>query len=153
MKDWIIRKAEATDAEKLAACIDAAYSVYAGKVDGLPAVSDGIADDIANHHVWVAMSGERITGGVIVVFEEDHVVLANVAVDPEATGRGVGRALMQLAETETRKLGFGTMRLSTHVAMPENVRLYEHLGWRETGRAGNKVHMEKVLSPDSEATG
>ncbi len=37
------------------------------------------------------------------------------------------------------------LRLSTHVDMPENVRLYIHLGWEETGRTGNKVQMKKNI--------
>lgn len=153
MNDWTIRKAGAADADRLARCIDAAYSVYAEKLDDLPAVSDGIADDIANNKVWVAVSDERIIGGIVLVANGDHVVVANVAVDPGAAGRGVGRALMDLAESEAKELGFAKLRLSTHVAMPQNVRLYEYLGWRETDRAGNKVHMEKFLSGGQVGTG
>ena len=32
--------------------------------------------------------------------------------------------------------GLRELRLTTHVAVPENLRLYRHLGWRETGRSG-----------------
>ena len=52
---------------------------------------------------------------------------------------------MELAEAETSKLGHKKLRLSTHVDMPENVRLYEHLGRHEALRSGNKMHMEKSL--------
>ena len=84
--------------------------------------------------------------GLVLQVEADHLVVANIAVDPAAAGQGLGRALMERAEREARRLGLRIMRLTTHIDMPENVRLYEHLGWRETGRSGNKVRMEKSLT-------
>ena len=141
----MFRKACQSDAAALAECIDRAYARYASQISDLPAVSHGIEDDIANNVVWLALRNSRIIGVVVLVDKEDHVVLANVAVDPRETGRGLGRALIRLAESETKKLCKYKIRLSTHVDMPENIRIYEHLGWRETERSGNKVLMEKQL--------
>lgn len=146
MTTWTIRRAKPTDAAALAACIDAAYSVYAGKGIDLPAVSDGIAEDIQRNIVWVALSGRRIIAGLVLIPREDHAILANVAVDPSAAGLGLGRTLMDRADLEVLKLGLSKLSLTTHAGIPENVRLYEHLGWRATSRIGNKVHMEKTLA-------
>lgn len=146
MANWIIRRAEAEDAAALADCIEAAYAHYASRIADLPAVSDGIAAQIRDNLVWVAVREDQIVGGIVLVIRADHGVLANVAVDPDARGAGLGKALMDLVEAEARALGLAQLRLSTHVAMPENVRLYEHLGWRETGRSGNKVMMAKGLA-------
>ncbi len=129
----------------MAACIDAAYSVYAGKAIALPAVSDGIADHIRDDIVWVAVRDRAIVGGLILICRTDHAILANVAVDPAATGSGIGRALIDHAELEARRRGLPQMTLSTHVDIPDNVRLYAHLGWRETERKNNKVIMVKAL--------
>ncbi len=145
MMNWAIRRAEPCDSPALAACIDAAYSVYAERGIDLPAVSEGIAEDIRDNVVWVACRDGRIIGGLVLIIGDERAVLANVAVDPAATGSGVGRALMDQAEQEARKLGLKKMRLSTHVDIPENVQLYEHLGWHEIGRTGVKVFMEKPL--------
>jgi len=149
MSNWTIRRAEKKDAAALAECFDAAYSIYAPRIADLPAVSDGIEDDIERNVVWVAARDNQVIAGLVLLPKEDHVVLANVAIDPSATGAGLGRAFMDLAEAEARKLGHEKLRLSTHVDMPENVRLYEHLGWHEIGRSGNKVHMEKSLKQSS----
>ena len=146
MPDWTIRRAEPGDAPALAACIEAAYAVYEGRVPDLPDVSGGIADDIRDNLVWVAVRGEAVVGGLVLIRQPDHMVLANVAVAPAASGMGLGRAFLDLSEAQCRELGIGELRLSTHVDMPENVRLYEHLGWRETGRAGSKVHMSKTVT-------
>lgn len=145
MESWEFRRAHQVDAAALAECIDRAYSIYASRITDLPAVSEGIEDAIANNVVWVAVQDNQVTGGLVLVDKEDHVVLANVAVDPNVTGMGLGRAFMDLAEAETSKLGKERLRLSTHVDMPENVRLYERLGWHEMGRSGNKVRMEKSI--------
>ncbi len=149
MSNWTIRRAEKKDAAALADCFGAAYSIYAPRIADLPAVSDGIEDDIERNVVWVAARDNQVIGGLVLLPKEDHVVLANVAIDPSANGAGLGRAFMDLAEAEARKLGHEKLRLSTHVDMPENVRLYEHLGWHEIGRSGNKVHMEKSLKQSS----
>lgn len=145
MENWTIRRAKASDALALATRIDAAYSYIAERGITLPAVSEGIAGDIGNNVVWVAVLEDRIVGGLILIPRENYVVIANVAVEPSATGLGLGRALMNQAETEARNLGQRKLKLSTHIDIPENVELYEHLGWQETGRSGDKVQMEKLL--------
>ena len=50
-KNPIIRPAVAADAKALAACIDAAYARYAGRISDLPSDSDGCAEDITNNQV------------------------------------------------------------------------------------------------------
>ena len=60
----------------------------------------------------------------------------------------MGRKLIELAEAEARRQGVDEMRLNTHVDMPENVRLYEHLGWVEVSRSTNTVSMTKHLTHD-----
>ncbi len=145
MTNWTIRSAGAEDGASLAACIDAAYSIYAGRGIELPAVSEGIAEHIQSDMVWVAVLRRRIVGGLVLALREDHAVLVNVAVDPSATGLGLGRALVERAELEAQKLGLARLSLTTHVDIPENVRLYQHLGWQEISRSGNKVHMAKSL--------
>ena len=145
MANSMIRRALEADAAALAACIDAAYSVYRGRGIELPAVSDGVADDIRNNLVWVADSGGCILGGLILVVRTDHALLANLAVDPAATGQGLGRALLERAEREVRQLNLPKLTLRTHAGIPENIRLYEHLGWRVAGRTGDTVVLEKAL--------
>lgn len=147
MADWTIRTARPDDARALARCIDAAYASYADQGIELPHVSEGIEDDIRDNSVWVAVAGARIVGGLVLVLRKDHAVIANVAVEPSASGTGLGRALMERAEAETRRRGLAALRLNTHVDIPRNVSLYEHLGWHVTGRSGNKVHMEKPVVP------
>ena len=71
--------------------------------------------------------------------------LANLAVHPNHGGKGIGRKLTELSELEAKRQGYDEMRLNTHIAMPENVQLYEHLGWEEVSRSSNTVSMRKLL--------
>jgi GNAT superfamily N-acetyltransferase len=141
-----IRAAVADDAEALIRAIAAAYSVYASRNLDLPPVSEGVADDIAVHSVWVAELNGSVVGGLsLVVGDDGHAHLANVAVRPDCAGQGIGRALIVRAEAQCRSRGVRELSLTTHVGLPENVRFYERLGWSETERTGTKVHMSKHL--------
>ena len=145
MAGWTIRPAVAEDTVPLETCIDAAYAGYRARIKDLPRVSEGIADDIRTNLVWVAELDQEIVGGLILALGTDHAVLANLAVHPDAGGMGIGRGLIEQAEAECREQRKAELRLSTHVAMPENISLYRHLGWEETARSGNKVTMAKRL--------
>jgi N-acetylglutamate synthase-like GNAT family acetyltransferase len=145
MAGWTLRRAEQSDAAGLATCIDAAYAPDAARLPDLPDVSADIAEEIAQHQVWVAEIDGTIIGGLVIVPQPDFMLLANVAVHPRHAGAGLGRALLELAETESLDQGYRELRLTTHVGMPDNVRLYEHLGWREIQREGNKVAMKKLI--------
>ena len=77
------------------------------------------------------------------------MLLENVAVLPSHHGRGLGRALLELAEERATVAGLGRIRLHTHVSMVENQRLYERIGYAETHREGEpgwvRVFYEKRL--------
>lgn len=147
-QNLIMRPAHAADASALASCIDAAYAKYAERISDLPAVSDGCAQDIADNQVWVAAQSDEIIAGLVLVAGDGCMKLANVAVHPDHGGKGLGRKLIELSEREAKRQGFCEMRLNTHVDMPENVRLYQHLGWAEVCRSGSTVLMQKHLTND-----
>lgn len=147
MTKWQLRRAKVQDSRALSDCIGAAYAIYAARLNDLPAVSEGISDDIEHQRVWVAEIDREIVGGIILAPQDDFVLLANIAVHPESSGMGLGRAMIELAEAECLALGLNELRLSTHVDMTENLRLYTHFGWQVTGRTGNKVRMRKLLGP------
>lgn len=145
MADWHIRRAVPGDAEALTSCIDAAYTIYDSRGLDLPDVSADIAEDITSHRVWIGELDGSVAGGIVLVPKDDHLIVANVAVDPAKSGQGLGGALMARAEADCLALGLRELRLNTHIGIPENVALYAHLGWQETGRSGNKVTMRKLL--------
>ena len=140
-----IRTAKPEDTDPLSAVIAAAYAPFRATIPDLPAVEEGIAEDIRDNLVFVAEGDTGILGGLVLVLKPDFALLANVAVSPAASGQGIGKALIEKAEVECRQRGLGEIRLATHTAMPQNVRLYERLGWRVSETSGNKVLMSKAL--------
>lgn len=75
-----------------------------------------------------------VVGLIVLVANPDHVLIENVAVDPDHQHAGVGRALLNLAEDYAGEVGVGRVRLYTNVTVVENVRLYARLGYEEDGR-------------------
>ncbi|WP_299846202.1 GNAT family N-acetyltransferase [uncultured Roseovarius sp.] len=144
-----LRRAEAADANALTACIDAAYAGYVVEGIDLPPVSEGVSEDIRDNIVWLAVDGDRVLGGVILSLSGEVAHLMNVAVDPDQSGDGIGRALIDAAITAARKAGHTTMELATHKDMPQNVTLYQHLGWEVIGEDGNKIFMAYRLDDPS----
>lgn len=148
-----IRRAGSRDADGLGQCFAAAYAPFAADLHDLPDMAAGVAADIDRHLVWVAERADQdtpaatatIVGGLVLIPGDGFMQLANIAVLPAAAGQGLGGRLLALADAEARKRGFVDMRLSTHTGMPQNISLYRHLGWRETGRSSTKVQMHKTL--------
>lgn len=66
-----IRAATITDAPALAACIEAAYAVYKDRIPDLPEVSEGIAQDMEENLVLVAIGDVGLLGGIILLEKTD----------------------------------------------------------------------------------
>ena len=142
---WPVEKARPEDASALVLCIKAAYASYHAQGIDLPPVCDGVAEAIADAHVWVVRDGTRIVGGLILSIEAGEAYLENLAVHPDAGGQGLGRRLVDTAIATACAKGCRVIKLTTHAAIPRNVALYEHLGWRVVRSEGNKVAMERQL--------
>jgi ribosomal protein S18 acetylase RimI-like enzyme len=89
---------------------------------------------------------------LVLIPDDGYLLLDNIAVAPEYQGRGLGRNLVAIAESEAARRGYGEVRLYTHVTMIENVAIYRHLGFVETHRATvngyDRIYMRKSLARD-----
>jgi GNAT superfamily N-acetyltransferase len=147
-KSWNIRKAVIDDAKNLKRCMDEAYTKYSNTIKGkrLPPFDVDYEEEIASFPVWVAESDKEIVGGLILMFEGDYITIANVAVRTDFQGNGLGRGLINFAESVAKRKGYLEIRLATHVLLTENVSFYLHLGWLEIGRDDTRVYMKKNIS-------
>ena len=127
--------------------MESAYSGYQERMGGarLPPMDADYLSEIENYPSWVVESAGKILGGLIMVFENEQASIANIAVNPEFQGQGIGGELMNFAESKARENGLSVLRLATHVLLDENISLYRHLGWRETGRDETRVIMQKEI--------
>jgi ribosomal protein S18 acetylase RimI-like enzyme len=128
-----------------------AYAHYVERMGKPPGpMLDDYSKRVADGQAWVREENGAILG--LLVLEDDchdALLLDNIAVSPSAQGKGVGRSLMAFAESEARRRGHKQVRLYTHVLMTENIKLYVHLGFHETGRVSeqgfDRVYMSKAL--------
>jgi len=143
-----LRLATAADLPAIKALIEAAYARYLTRMDKPPApVLRDYGPSVADGTTWV--TGSPITAVLTLYPREDHLLVENVAVHPDAQGNGLGRALLDFAEREAARRGLTRMALYTHEVMTENQAIYGHLGYTEVDRRAEdgyrRIYMEKTL--------
>ena len=130
----MLRRANADDVPALREIAVRAYGGYVERMGRRPSPMDDDYDvRIRAARVYVA-NDAGVVGLIVLVANPDHVLIENVAVDPDHQHAGIGRALLNLAEDYAGDLGVGRVRLYTNVTMVENKRLYARLGYEEEGR-------------------
>lgn len=130
------RKANQADEDGIRSCAEDAYEQYVSAIGKKPApmVAD-FGRQIAEEYVHIALDENDEIAGFIVYFQRgNHMFLENVAVKSAAAGRGTGKALIALCEGEAGRLGLASIQLYTNEKMTENLSIYPHLGYQETGQ-------------------
>jgi ribosomal protein S18 acetylase RimI-like enzyme len=150
-----IRPARPDEARALQGLVERAYSSYVERIGRRPApMDDDYAARIDHGQADVVVAGTELVGLIVLVAHDDHLLIDNVAVDPDFQGRGAGRALLAHAEKVAATYGLPELRLYTNAAMTENLELYPRLGYRETGRRTEegfqRVFFSKPLAPTSQ---
>jgi ribosomal protein S18 acetylase RimI-like enzyme len=139
------RPAVAADVPALAEVARQAYAPYVERMGEQPAPMTADYDAVvAGGEVWVAEDDQRIIGMLSLVAESGYLLVENVAVVPEAQGKGVGNALMRLAEDRAAASGLAELRLYTNAVMTENLHYYPRRGYVETHR-GEEGGFQRVF--------
>ena len=74
---------------------------------------------------------ENNVGAIVLKITGEGFYIENVAVRLSVKGKGVGRQLLELAESEAARQGYGSIYLATHELMTENRSLYSRIGYLE----------------------
>ena len=69
-------------------------------------------------------------GFIVFYAKEGYFLLENVAVLPNAAGRGVGKALISFCEDAARQYGVNAVHLYTNKKMTDNLSIYPRLGYQ-----------------------
>jgi GNAT superfamily N-acetyltransferase len=146
-----VRPATPADLPAIKALITAAYTRYLTRMDKPPGpMLRDYGPSVEAGNTWVV--GRPVVGVLTLVPEADHLLIENIALHPDAQGRGLGGILMGFAEQEATRLGITRMTLFTHEVMIENLAIYGHLGYVEVARRSengyHRVFMEKQLRAD-----
>jgi ribosomal protein S18 acetylase RimI-like enzyme len=147
---YSLRTANADDVADVTRLVKAAYEPYIERIGMRPGpMTEDYARVIRDRHVIVAERDGRIVGVIVLGVDDEGFVIDNVAVHPSQRGRGLGRALLTLAETEAARAGFDSIHLYTHEKMTENLNLYARLGYVEYDRRSqgdfSLVYMRKTV--------
>jgi ribosomal protein S18 acetylase RimI-like enzyme len=145
-----LRRAQAEDAQAVAALVDAAYGHYVERIGFRPRpMTDDYTQVIRDKRVTVAEAEAAIVGVIVLGADDEGFFIDNVAVHPSHHGTGVGRSLLEFAEAEARRTGFDSIYLYTHEQMTENIALYSRIGYEEYDRRPQEgfslVYMRKPL--------
>jgi ribosomal protein S18 acetylase RimI-like enzyme len=132
------------------ALVREAYAKYVPRIGKEPGpMLDDYARRIDQGAAWVLKHGDAVRGVLVLIDDPGYLLLENVAVDPDCQGQGLGRKLIEFAESEGKRRGYAEIRLYTHATMVENIALYLRLGYEETHRATQsgyaRVFMRKSL--------
>ena len=105
---------------------------------------------ILTSQVHVAEQDGRIVGVLELLVTDEGFLLDSIAVDPPVQGSGVGRQLLEFAESEARRQGFESIYLMTNEKMTENQELYARIGYvlfdRQVVHGYSRVLMRKSLA-------
>jgi ribosomal protein S18 acetylase RimI-like enzyme len=130
-----LRAATAADVPRLSDLVDAAYRGYVERLGGPPRpMTDDYAEVVRTHTVVVGESDGEILGLIVLGVDDEGFFVDNVAVDPAHQGAGVGRTLLEHAESAARDAGFDSIYLYTHERLVENLALYSRIGYAEYDR-------------------
>lgn len=145
-----LRRAVPDDAKGVQELIAAAFVRHAPALGRTPRpmLADyGLA--VRAHQVWIVRESASLVAALELVPGKGYLAVQTLAVRPDRQRRGLGRALMRLAEEEARRQGRNLLKLQTPESMTESVALCETLGFLETRRQSywdsQIIHLEKAL--------
>lgn len=101
----------------------------------------------------LAYRGDQLAGCLFVAEREDGVHLGKLAIDPALQGQGLGRRLVEAAETLARTAGKKALELETRIELHGNHTAFAKLGFKEVARTAHpgfdrptSITMRKVLA-------
>ncbi|MBS0642933.1 MAG: GNAT family N-acetyltransferase [Proteobacteria bacterium] len=146
----MIRLALPQEASAVRDLVRAAYQHYVPRIGREPMpMTDDYGQRIADGQCWVLIDDAALAGVLVLEEQEDCFMLENIAVAPDRQGQGLGRVLLDFAETQAYRAGWDAITLYTNVKMTENIAIYRARGYEERERRGEhgfeRVYMVKPL--------
>lgn len=126
-----IYKAEKGDALAVQSCCEKAFESYISLIGKKPApMNYNYLTEITNHTVFVASNGQEIMGFVLIKDSDgEYMWLDVLAVNPNFSGNGIGRALIAFCENYILQNGKNECRLYTNVKFERTCNIYARLGY------------------------
>lgn len=130
------RSARDADVDAIVTLVNRAYEVEAFFVGGDRVTAEAVRVDLTLGTILVVDgAGGDLSGCVFVSVENGTGYFGMLAVDPAAQGRGLGRFLIDTAESYARRAGATIMTISVVNVRTDLLEFYGRLGYRRTGEA------------------
>jgi GNAT superfamily N-acetyltransferase len=129
----VIRRARPEELELIRTIVHDAYVGYVERIGGRPGPMDSDYAALLDEGTVYVIEADPPPGLIVLSEHPDFLLVDNVAVTPDAQGRGYGGALLRFAEAEARRRGRAELRLYTHERMTENLSLDAHFGYEQIG--------------------
>ena len=125
-----LRRADAGDVDAFAALQNAAYAWNREMLgrEPLPLLVPS-HDVLARYETWLLEEEGALQGALALDIHPDHLVIWSVSVSPERQNAGIGRLLLDAAESRARALGLTTIRLFTGAPLTKNIDWYGRRGY------------------------
>ena len=148
-----IAPATARNASDIYGVVEAAFRIYAERMDGPPAPL------LADYHrlcergeVTVLRSGRRVVGALVSSVTGRTLEIETLAVHPAFAGRGHGAMMLEWAIDRAMTEGVNAVTLYTNVVMEEAQAFWLRHGFVETGRRRedgyDRVYYRRSLLPE-----
>jgi ribosomal protein S18 acetylase RimI-like enzyme len=149
-----IRLAEPGESAAIGALIDSAYQHYIPIIGRTPRpMLDDHAARIARGETFVAEADGNLLAVITMAPQPEALHIFNIAVSPDAQGRGLLKQLLAFAESEARRHGLDRLTLFTHELMTRNREIYAHIGFEvlgtQDGGGYSIIHMQRLVPPAS----
>ena len=156
-KQPFIRLAMTTDVPAIKLIARKSFERYVPLIGKLPAPMNAyFSGHVLKGTVFIAQSEKKqgsVLGYAIVLQRDGEWLLDNIAVSPEAQGRGVGSALIAACKTFLQKRGVQRYHLNTDEAMEQNLTWYPEIGFVEMARrledGFSRIYFTKEMVPKS----
>ena len=114
-----------------------------GSVDMPPLTQtlEQLRAELVDNEGWVAHAGTRLVGALRAVQDGELLLIGRIAIAPDMQGEGIGRALLEAAESGSTAT---EAELFTGSLSEANIRLYERCGYVESQRVPQDDGTEQV---------
>jgi GNAT superfamily N-acetyltransferase len=129
-----IRLATLADRDRIIAIVNAAFSVE--DFLEVPRTDETEITQLMQKGTFLIAedAARRLSASIYCELRGDRGYFGMLAVDPGQQGLGLGRVLVEAAESHCRERGCGHMDIAVLSPRPELVPFYNKLGYLETGR-------------------